>query len=172
MTLDFLAHGIVSAPVGIWYNQEDNKAPETIDILVKTSTDEDIDEETLSEVLRKKVTAINGVSVVTENDQEQLFTRTNPEKHRTYAYAHLRIPRYELFQAAVEQLVASGIKVREVAGQQHIQFKCLVQGENPEQLKERTSKLAALQDCTKLFSYQNGVDQGITFSLWMYLLNT
>ncbi|KTD68211.1 hypothetical protein Lste_1369 [Legionella steelei] len=164
VTVDFLAHGIVSAPIGIWYNQEENKAPETIDILVKTFIDkDDIDEETLKGGLRKKVAAIEGVSVVTENEQEQLFARTNSEKHRMYAYARLRVPRYEPFQATIEQLTTAGIKVREIAGQQNIQFKCLVKGDNSEQLEERTSKLEVLKGCTKLFSYQNGVDQGITF---------
>ncbi len=165
VSVDFLAHGIISAPVGIWYNQDENKAPETIDILVKASTDNEVDVEAFANEFRQKITAIAGVSVVTANDQEQLFTRTSesPKNHRTYAYAHVRVPRYEPFQATVEQLTTAGIKVREIAGQQHIQFKCVVKGDIPEQLQERESKLASLRDCTKLFSYQNGVDAGQTF---------
>jgi hypothetical protein len=165
VAVDFLAHGIVSAPVGFWYNQEENKAPEVIDILVKASTDEDISEHELEMQFRKKIEGMEGVSIVEANDQQRLFTRTsdNPDKIRTYVYAQLRVPRYEPFQATVEKLTAEGIHVREIAGQHHIQFKCLVRGETPEQLQEREECLGNLKDCTKLFSYQNGVDANLTF---------
>lgn len=163
VAVDFILHGIVSAPVGIWYNQEENKAPETIDVLIKESTDDTIGEQQFGEQIRQKIAHINGVSIVKENEQEHLFTRKNAEKHRTYAYAHLRVPRYEPFQETVEKLTAAGIKVREIAGQHHMQVKCLVKGDNPEQMQERIARLAGLKDCTQLFSYQNGVDSGHTF---------
>ncbi|CDZ76999.1 hypothetical protein BN59_01278 [Legionella massiliensis] len=161
--LDYLVHGMLSAPVGYWYNQEENRAPETIDIIVKESSDVEEDTRELAAHLRQTVTAIEGVSIVQDNEQEQLFVRTNSEKHRTYAYARLRVPRYEPFQATVEELTRAGIKVREVAGQQQMQIKLRVQSETPEQLQANREKLASLEGCRELFSYQNGVDEGLTF---------
>ena len=95
----------------------------------------------------------------------ELFIRhsNNPDKHRTYAYAHLRVPRYEPFQATVEQLSASGIKVREIASQHHIQIKVVEQGDSPEQLEERETQLDQLQGVSKLYTYKNGVNNGQTF---------
>jgi len=162
VTVDFIAHGIISAPVGFWYNHEDNKVPETIDVLVKQSTDEDISEQEFAEQLRSKLSEIPAVALVAEGDEPAILTR-HSEKNRTYAYSHLRIPRYEFFQDTVLKLTAAGINVREIAGQQQIQIKCVVKGDNAAQVEERGNALSLVEGCTKLYTYQNGVDNGQTF---------
>lgn len=46
---------------------------ETIDIIVKESTDEAVDDNEFAEKFRQKIEKIEGVSVVSEHDQSQLF---------------------------------------------------------------------------------------------------
>jgi hypothetical protein len=165
VAIDFIVHGIVAFPVGFWYNKKENKEAETIDVLVKMSSDEGISEHSLDQELRQKIAGIKDVSIVEASGQERIFTRLSnkPEKHRTYVYAQLRVPRYEPFQSTVERLADAGICVREIAGQHHIQLKCLIKGDTSEQLHLREEALSQLPDCRKLFSYHNGIEQGLTF---------
>lgn len=159
VTFDFIAHGIISAPIGYWYNQEANKEPEVIDVLVKKKTDANVCEQEFKDELQKEVEATQGASIV----DEHIYSRTNENKHRTYAYAHLRIQRYEPFKKILTNFADQKINVREIAGQQDLHIKCEIRGNNPKDIEDKAAKLSNIEGCSKLFSYKNMLDDNLTF---------
>lgn len=163
LSINFLAHGIIAAPVGLWYNQDAHKEAEMIDILVKQKTDDAVDENQFGQTMLEKIAALPGVQNVTEESEHHVFTRNDSFNHRTYAYAHLRVPRYEHFQETVKQLSALEINPRVIAGNDHIQLKCTVMADSVELLSARENELTRIDGCTELYRYKNKVNDKLTF---------
>ncbi len=148
VSMDFIAKGILSLPVGGWYNQEANKEIETIDVVVKTSEDSDTSAEDFKHELYQKLRAVNGKLdeheqfqiVQTEGTDNISSRRTDRDgktpKHRVYAYAHLRLPRYIPFNKILKLFAKEGINARLIAGQSHIQIRMMIQSQKQAELSQ------------------------------------
>lgn len=154
VAIDFTARGIVSAPVGYWYNQEENQAAATTDIIVKKSSPES--REIFEGKFKQQLTSINqecpDIKLI---EDEPAYFRVSETKCLTYAYTRLRVPRYEGFETAVRILHTQGFKIAEIAGQNNIQVKCITD----------TQDLFESLSYQKIYSYKNGVNPQTFFAL-------
>ena len=137
VTGELLGSALTSMPIAWFYNQPQNQAAEVIHVVVKTTKSDGelrlIDER---------------IQLIGETKH-----KTSKKSGTEYHYVHLTIPRYEAFQEITEKLVAAGILIRKIAGQDHVQFKLHV--EKAADLADTTSTHYAV-----LYRYQNYVDAG------------
>lgn len=99
MTVEFIAKGILSAPMAWWYGSEQHKEADRIQILVEDPQD--------------KIDSLDERIQVIKNFQKKKFKV-------------ISVPRYVPFREILLKLSQADIRSREIAGQQKIQLKVQV----------------------------------------------
>lgn len=159
--------GIISLPVAGFYNQEVNQEDEKISLIVKKSVStqakpEEFKQEFLNLIkeieLLQRNTSTESIEIVSQHEHEQTYARQSTKKDKTYAYAHIRVPRYEAFYEVVKELVANEIKIAKIAGQDRLQIKCTAHTKDPEALAQTINTITIKTDCSYLYGYK-----GISF---------
>ncbi len=174
VTIDFIARGIVSFPIGGWYNQEANKEIDTIEVICKTKVDGECDRARFLTVFQCKLDMVNDelkpeekFTVVEHAGKAHLFSRqmecVDSKKKRTYAYAHLRLRRYMPFTQVLKALAKKNINTRLVAGQEHIQIRCVAEDGDPSLRQVSIDKAVSLAGAKALYRYQNFINKQQTF---------
>ncbi len=162
MFCELNARGIISLPVAGFYNQEANQEDEKISLIVKKSTSTQVNPEEFKQdflnLIKKmgshKNTSTESIELVSQHEQEQIYARQSTKKNKIYAYAHIRVPRYEAFHGVVKELVTNEIKIAKIAGQDRLQIKCTANIKDPEALTQTINTIATKTDCSYLYGYK------------------
>lgn len=167
VSVDFIARGLLSLPVGGWYNQEANQEVETIDVICKTAIDGKGQQLEAERRLNERLANVNAslskesqFHVVSHAGKEHLFSRDSSEsetaeKSKSYAYAHLRMARYLPFNTAVQELARNAVNTRIIAGNDHIQIRLKANNLTPETSEQLSQTLSATEGVRLLYDYQD-----------------
>lgn len=162
MFCELNARGIISLPVAGFYNQEANQEEGKISLIVKKSASsqanlEEFKQEFLNlikEIGSLQKNTSESIQLVSQHGHEQIYARQSTKKNKTYAYAHIRTPRYEAFHGIVKELVAKGVKIAKIAGQNRLQIKCTTNTSDPEPLAQTIDTITNQTDCSYLYGYK------------------
>ncbi|KTD38907.1 hypothetical protein Lnau_0401 [Legionella nautarum] len=170
LSIELWARRWISKPLSYWFHQEGNTVEATTDILVKYRAEDVDNREEAQEQFRQYLAAANHklqstvsgdleVSVVGNEVGDDVYTRMRIDKdsmeQKFVVYGRLRGPRYALFQPVVRSLAEQDIHVKKIAGQDHVQVKCVVTAPE-EQLEDKVASLNAkanITHATPLYTY-------------------
>lgn len=138
--LELISRGMISAPVGYWYNQPENKEFEKISLIIKTTLDPKC--------------FVNFEHNIEVFEIKEKNTKNSDGTEKAIYYAHCSVPRYEDFQKAVRFLLENDVVIKRVAGQENIQVK--VDVNDNKTLPERSNVL---------YHYQNHINKNKKFEL-------
>ncbi|KTC78206.1 hypothetical protein [Legionella brunensis] len=149
----------ISKPLSYWFHQEGNLVEATTEVLVKLNVEGIDDPELAKEKFREKLRNLGEnlhASIVQQDAVEHLYVKEkNPEKNKSYisVYAVLKTSRYADFQPTIRQLSENGIKLRKIAGQDHVQVKCFINTTDENALQDREERLKGVSKAKPLYAY-------------------
>lgn len=151
---------LISRPLSYWYHQETTEVPSTTDMIVRLNVEKIDDPEKAKQLFQAclKDSPCNDVVHVVDG---HIYVKPNKDdKLYTSVYARLRAPRYKAFPGVVQALAEKGIHIKKIAGQNHVQIKCVVEGEDEIKLKKYQQQLQKVKDITPLYTYSDHIHPG------------
>lgn len=206
-TVELPLRALIASPIAWFYNQDSNKALETIDVLIKKrqqNVTEDAFYEQTQHTLQQSLEQLRSANpalppeqfVVLGSEHAEIdydshrFTApqrqdgngliairpsnsTKPAKANThYAYAMVRLPRYEPLKSSIEALAQDGFEVQKIAGQNRVQIKCAVTASPADDTYHAAlQQLLAVEGVTELYHYQNHISPQFTYLMLDVLTN-
>ena len=151
---------MISSPLSYWIHQDGNEAPPSTDILVKFDAIGIDNPEQAKELFQERLTELAANHKITLVD-DHLYAKETPKTKGdltyTSVYARLTTPRYAAFQPAVRAMAEQGIHLRKIAGQDHVQVKCVVDTGDVDNLTEKTAALNSTNNVTALYTYSDRI---------------
>ena len=153
LSVELFARQWLSVPLRYFMHQ-DNAEGATTDVLVKFRAHGARDASHARELFLSHVNSVARVSLVDEN----LYVKENdPTKDYISVYARLRTPRYKAFKEVVPELAAQGILLRKIAGQDHVQVKCVVSKASQHAVNATCDQLNYIPEIRQLYTYQDRI---------------
>ena len=160
ISIELRAKQLISSPLSYWFHQEGNEAPPSTDILVKFDAIGIDNPEQAKELFQERLTELAANHKITLVD-DHLYAKETPKTKGdltyTSVYARLTTPRYAAFQPAVRAMAEQGIHLRKIAGQDHVQVKCVVDTGDVDNLTEKTAALNSTNNVTALYTYSDRI---------------
>lgn len=156
LSMDLTARRWISAPLSYWFHQDGNIVPPSTDILVRYRAKGASDTDVALTSFKSKLPA--GAEIVIDNNAEQVYSKPKKaERDYISIYARLRVPRYAAFQAVLAGFTAEGIDLKKIAGQDHVQVKCVVEAKESASLQENQQALEITNNAVPLYHYGDRV---------------
>lgn len=156
VSIELWAKQWLSMPLKYWFHQEGNQAPPSTDVLVKFDAI-GIDNPDQAKLLFKDRLANLGstydIAIVDDHVYTKDRSKTKGDSTYTSVYARINTPRYAAFQPAVRALAEQGIYLRKIAGQDHVQVKCVVNTDDVNSLFVNITAINQTKGATALYNY-------------------
>ncbi|KTD51748.1 hypothetical protein Lqui_0592 [Legionella quinlivanii] len=169
VSTELLARRLISSPLSWWFHQDNNLVPATTDLLVKLNVADETDFEAAKSQLKHKIESLSKEHAIAIVDDHVYAKGKIKEKHGqsyTSVYARISAPRYAAFQPAVHAMAQNGIHTRLLAGQEQVQVKCLIEGEDSAKLNVRQKAANQVKHVNPLYTYENHIDSTRKFCLF------
>jgi len=157
VSVELKAKGWISGPLKNMFHNEESVEPSTTDILVKFDAQGIDDPEQAKALFKSKLAEINPEFDIHVIDEHVYAKDKKAEKNYTSVYARLTAPRYMPFRAAVHELETKAIRIRKIAGQDHVQVKCDLIASDEPTLKRHQDALNRTKNATPLYAYRDSI---------------
>lgn len=166
LSAELWARHWISKPLSAFFHQEDNQVPATTDILVKFRDKEHHTAEEARAAFKDKIALLSDEYQINIVDDQLYVKEQQPNKPYLSVYARLSVPRYMAFQNAVHVLADEEIFIRKIAGQDHVQVKCVVDAKDKVSLKLHEEELRTTKKVKPLYTYVDDIHPNRRFSLF------
>ena len=152
---DLYLKGWISKPLQSNFHDPHNIVPATTDILVKFKIKLD-DEDIAKQVFKNKINEMEKKSDA-KIVGDHIYAIKKPGKSDTFIYALLEVPRYRDFIKTVDCLTRENIKIKKMAGNDHVQVKCEIKAQDNKSLQQSLNSLQKLKKAKLLYSYEDNI---------------
>lgn len=150
----------VSKPLNYWFHLEGNETEATTDVLVKFKIAHVENAEQAKQQFQERLDNVannHQVSLVNNHLYVKEKTKTIDGVTYTSVYARLNTSRYAAFNPLVRDLGKNGITLRKIAGNEHLQVKCIIDADSPDSLLAKEDALNKTKKVEPLYTYSDRI---------------
>ena len=159
MSTELFVRRWISYPLSYWFHSDSNVVSPTTEVIVKYKVGA-INEDDAKLAFAMQLGHLEETQAAIVGDD--LYARVKSGS-LYYVYARLSVSRYKAFQETLQALDNEGISLRRIAGQDHVQVKCLVDEADTNILTTKIEKMASTTNSKYLYRYTNDVTPGRHF---------
>jgi hypothetical protein len=141
------------------HGSSNDVTPDTTQLLVKYKDPRTVNDDAAKQQFMNVHAAIprsNNVKCDVVNNDVYVKPE-HPGKTYRSVYARLSVPRYMAFKQTLPALHAQGLEVKSIAGNDHVQVKCIVDAENKTALQSDLQALSQLRDVKLNYTYADRI---------------